>query len=73
MIKFLIRLYRKLTCKCVVCGRPTYYFDYWYCSFECMGYDGCFSVKINHPNNKKKPSLFRGYVDNYKDKHNKYI
>lgn len=74
-MKFLTRLYRKLTSKCVVCGRPTHDIGYWYCSFTCMGYDGCFSAKADHPNNKRKPKLFRKncVVHNYKEFGEKYL
>lgn len=56
----IIRFWRHFTGKCWVCGRGNVGKHY-YCSFLCSGSDGTFSVNPDHPNNKRKPSFFRGH------------
>lgn len=63
MIKIITRLYRKLIGHCIVCNRKLFTIKYWYCSFQCMSDDGYFAVRADHPNNKKKPNLFKSNTD----------
>ena len=72
MKNILIRFFRRLGNRCVVCGRPIHYtcifgqksyiYNYWYCSYTCAGYDGVFNVKKGFI---KKPT-YSGIVQDYK-------
>lgn len=61
----LIRLYRFLTGKCLVCGWNNKRIRY--CSIECLSMGGGIDYVTYHP----VKSIFFGYTDNYK-KHFKY-
>lgn len=66
----IIRLYRYSKNKCIVCGKSSksLYQRNWYCSYECMFYDGN-NCKLNWFGKLLK--LLFGYTDDYK-KHFKY-
>lgn len=66
----IIRLYRYSKEKCIVCGKCSkgLYQRNWYCSYECLFYDGdnCALTRFG-----KIIKLLFGYTDDYKN-HWKY-
>jgi hypothetical protein len=59
-IAALYRFFRYINCDCIVCGHNVHSNEskIYYCSFTCMGYDGCFSVRLGAKVNK--PHLLYG-------------
>ncbi len=68
----LIRFFRYLKYRCVVCNRPleskSYNSGMRYCSISCICYD---KYKVEYISKHPIKTLFFGHVDNYK-KHFKY-